>query len=249
MNRFLILGMLLSVVLLEAAGAEDRIIRGNATAPSKGEQQAVSISDLERVLLKEITRRYGRPHHQIHLRVLFPNKPIEVQQGTVRLDVEEVAGGRTGRRAFRVKVFVNQQYSSTINVVGELTVNAEVVRPARWIAPKEVLSEEDVEMVNVAIPSLVHDFVLTPDDVVGKQANRSLTPHQPIRAGMVQAPPVIHKGDRVLIEVRSHGLLVQTVGTAKAAGKTGDTIPVQNQSSGREVLGKIVDSGVVEVPF
>ncbi len=249
MNRIWMFGMLLSVVLLDAAGAEDRIVRAATTAPSKDEQQAVSISDLERVLLKEITRRYGRPHHRINLRVLFPNKPIAVRQGTVRLDVEEVTGGRTGRRAFRIKVFVNQQYFSTINVVGELTVNAELVRPARWIAPKEVLSEEDVEMVNVAIPSLIHDFVLTPAEVIGKQASRSLTPHQPIRAGMVEAPPVIHKGDRVSIEVRSHGLLVQTVGTAKAAGKTGDTIPVQNQSSGREVLGKIIDSGVVEVPF
>jgi flagella basal body P-ring formation protein FlgA len=249
MNRIFLVGVLLGVVMLEPACAEDRIVRVAGSASSGVIQHAVSVSDLERVLLKEIIRRFGRPHHQITLRVLFPNKPIEVQQGAVRLDVEEVTGGRTGRRAFRIKVFVNQQYSSTINVVGELTANAELVRPTRWIAPKEVLSEEDVEMVNIAIPSLVHDFVLTPDEVVGKQASRSLTPHQPIRAGMLEAPPVIHKGDRVLIEVRSNGLLVQTVGTAKAAGKMGDTIPVQNQSSGREVLGKVLDSGVVEVPF
>ena len=52
-----------------------------------------------------------------------------------------------------------------------------------------------------------------------------------------------------MIEVRSHGLLVQTVGMAKASGKPGETIPVQNFTSGREVLGMVLAVGVVEVPF
>jgi flagella basal body P-ring formation protein FlgA len=53
----------------------------------------------------------------------------------------------------------------------------------------------------------------------------------------------------VLIEVRSGGLLVQTVGLAKAAGKAGETILVQNQASGREVLGTVMATGLVEVGF
>ena len=60
---------------------------------------------------------------------------------------------------------------------------------------------------------------------------------------------MIQKGDRVMIEVRGDGLLVQTVGIAKAAGKKGETIPVKNQTSGREVLGTVLASGLVEVGF
>ena len=65
----------------------------------------------------------------------------------------------------------------------------------------------------------------------------------------MDAPPVIHKGDRVMIEVKGKGLLVQAVGMAKSAGRAGDTIPVLNQTSGREILGMVMTAGVVEVPF
>jgi flagellar basal body P-ring formation protein FlgA len=66
---------------------------------------------------------------------------------------------------------------------------------------------------------------------------------------MLDHPPLIHKGDRVLIEVRNGGLLVQTVGIAKAAGKAGETISVKNQTSGRDVLGTVMAAGIVEVGF
>ena len=66
---------------------------------------------------------------------------------------------------------------------------------------------------------------------------------------MLDDPPIVHKGDRVMIEFRQGGLLVQTVGLAKAAGKSGEAIPVQNKSSGREVIGTILRAGLVEVGF
>ena len=52
-----------------------------------------------------------------------------------------------------------------------------------------------------------------------------------------------------MMEIRLGGLLVQTIGVAKAAGKSGDTILVQNQNSGREVIGTILSAGLVEVGF
>ena len=101
----------------------------------------------------------------------------------------------------------------------------------------------------VDVPSLTHDFILNQDDVIGKQVLRPLPPRQPIRKIMIDDPPIVHKGDRVIIEIRLGGLLVQTVGLAKATGKSGDTIPVQNKNSGREVLGTILGAGLVEVGF
>ena len=46
---------------------------------------------------------------------------------------------------------------------------------------------------------------------------------------MLDDPPIVHKGDRVMLEVRRGGLLVQALGLAKAEGKSGDTILVQNK--------------------
>ena len=154
-----------------------------------------------------------------------------------------------GRRAFRVGLFINGQFLKTINVVGEVKAQATVTTPVRWIKPNEVIVEEDVTAMTVAVPSLTHDFILDSDDVIGKQVLRPLPPRKPIRKIMLDDPPIVHKGDRVILEVRQGGLLVQAVGLAKAAGKSGDTILVQNKSSGREVIGTILSAGLVEVGF
>ena len=223
-------------------------VASNASAATP-EMQAVRAHDFEEALLKEILRRYSGPTHHISLQVLYPQHPIRVPKGRLHIEVDEVNGGRTGRRAFRVQIFVDGQFVKTVNVVGELKGKADAAMPVRWIKPKEILSVEDIEFVSVEVPTLIHDLVLTPEEVIGKQVLRPLPPHQPIRKTALDAPPVVHKGDRVMIEVKGKGLLVQTVGMAKSAGRTGETIPVMNQSSGREILGMVLGAGVVEVPF
>lgn len=221
-----------------------------SSTPVRTDGQSVGVRDFERVIVAELTRRYGRPHHQVSFRVLVPKQLVEVPKGRLHLEVGEWSGGgRTGRRAFRVGVFVNQQFLKTVNVVGEVKAQVEVATPIRWLKPKEVVTVEDLSTMMVDAPSLTHDFILDLDEVIGKQVLRPLPPSQPIRKIMLDNPPVIHKGDRVLIEARGGGLLVQTVGVAKAAGKAGETISVQNQASGRDVLGVVMSSGLVEVKF
>ena len=154
-----------------------------------------------------------------------------------------------GRRSFRVGLFLNGQFIKTVNVVGEVKAQAMVTTPVRWMKPNEVVAAEDVLTMKIDVPSLTHDFILDPNEVIGKQVLRPLSPRQPIRKIMLDDPPLVRKGDRVMLEVHRGGLFVQVVGLAKASGKSGDTIPVKNQHSGREVVGTIIGSGLVEVGF
>jgi flagella basal body P-ring formation protein FlgA len=224
--------------------------RPNLAKRVHGDMQSVRAGDFERVVLAELKRRYGRPYHQLSLRVLFPSQLVEVPKGNLHLEVGEWSGGgRTGRRAFRVGVFVNKQFIKTVNVVGEVKAQAEVATPVRWLKPKDMVGVEDLATMMVDVPSLTHDFVLDLEEAIGKQVLRPLPPRQPIRKIMLDHPPLVHKGDRVMIEVRRGDLLVQTLGLAKAAGKAGETILVQNQTSGRDVVGTVMAAGRVEVSF
>ena len=245
--------MILLIGLLFVSGSWGPDIKSALAAQPQSRQvtkQFINARDFERVVLSELTRQYGRPNHHVTIRILYPKKPLPIPKGRLHLELEKLAGGaRTGRRSFRVGLFINGQFVKTINVVGEVKAQATVTAPVRWIKPKEIVVTEDIIPMKVDVPSLTHDYLLNQDDVIGKQVLRPLPPRQPIRKSMLDDPPVVHKGDRVLIEVRRGGLLVQTVGLAKAAGKSGDTIPVQNKNSGREVIGTILSAGLVEVGF
>ena len=245
--------MILLIGLLSVCGAgwpdAENVLAAQLQSDRAGDQSIVA-RDFEQAIFSALTHQYGRPHHRVKVRVLFPKKPLTVPAGKLHLEVEKLAGGaRMGRRSFRVGLFMNGQFTKTINVVAEVRAQAIVTTPVRWIKPKEVVGKDDVTSMTVDVPSLTHDFILKPDDVIGKQVLRPLPPQRPIRKIMLDDPPVVHKGDRVMIEIRHGGLLVQTVGLAKAAGKSGDTIPVQNTNSGREVIGTILSAGLVEVGF
>ncbi len=213
-------------------------------------QQSVAVTAFERAIYSALTRQYGRPHHDMSVRIIFPKEPVNAPIGKLHLEVEKLSGGaRMGRRSFRVGLFINGQFLKTMNVVGVVKAQATVTTPTRWIKPKEVVAAEDITVMTVDVPSLTHDFILNQNDVVGKQVLRPLPPRQPIRKILVDDAPIVHKGDRVMLEVRRSGLLVQTIGVAKASGKSGETIPVQNKTSGREVVGTIMSAGLVEVGF
>ena len=213
-------------------------------------EQSVRARDFERAIFSALIRQYGRPKHRVGVRILFPKKPLKVPAGRLHLEVEKIAGGaRTGRRSFRVGIFIDEQFIKTVSVVGEVKAQATVATAVRWIKPKEIVRAEDVRAMTMNVPSLTHDFVLGLNDVIGKEVLRPLPPRQPIRKAFLDNPPVIRKGDRVRLEVRQGSLLVQTLGLAEATGKTGDIIPVKNQNSGREVVGRIVGAGLVEVGF
>lgn len=217
---------------------------------SVSRQQSVTPGDFQKILLSELNRRFGRPEHHLTLNILFPKQSVLFPSGKRQFEVAPITdGGRTGRRAFRVSVFVNKKFMKIVNVVGELKAKAQVVIPSRWLKPHEVIEASDVTKTTLQVPSLSHDYFFSSHAVIGKQVLRPLSPQQPIRKIAVEDPPQIHKGDRVMLEVRSGGLLVQTVGLARATGKTGDTIPVKNQHSGREVLGRVVAAGLVQVGF
>jgi len=247
MRKILVIGLL---VIGGAWWLDAESVRAAQSKSAPQGEQSIAVTDFEQAVYSAFTRQYGRPQHRVSIRILYPTTPLKVQGGTRHLEVEKFSGGaRTGRRSFRVGLFINRQYIKTINVVGEVRAQATVTAPTRWIKPKEVMIAEDVTTMIVDVPSLTHDFILHPEEVIGKEVLRPLPPRQPIRKVMLDDPPIIRKGDRVMIEARRGGLLVQAVGLAKAAGKSGDTISVKNTSSGREVIATILSAGLVEVGF
>ncbi len=246
----LIIGMV--VCFLSASGLGEWV--GAASPKTVGKKgtktQLVSIKRLQRTLMQDIQGRIDARLIKVRLQVLFPKKPIEVAAGKLDLRVEtDRFSHLAGRRAFRVQFFVDSQPMKTVSVVASITARAEVMTPIRWIKLHEVLRSKDLVKTTVNLRTLNQDVVMHATDIVGKQATRSLPPHQPLRISYVTEPPLVHKGDRVMIEIRRGGLFVQTLGVAKASGQSGELILVTNQTSGREVLATVRSSGVVEVRF
>jgi len=212
--------------------------------------QAVTPQQFQITLEQQFRKQFSMKDVDFSVDILFPKKPIEVPKGHVGIQIPpDTMNGRTGRRSIRGTIHVDEKFEKMVNLVADIRAKTQVVAPVRFIKAREIVQPEDIHMIEVALPSLQHDFLKQSDLAIGKKTLRLLSPNLPIHEPYLVTPPVIHKGDRVVLEVRQGSLLVQTVGIAKDSGEPGKTIAVKNQTSGREVLGKVVNSGLVQVLF
>lgn len=212
--------------------------------------QMVSPARFQQALLESIKNQFSIPDLALSVKVLFPKTLVEVPKGVLDIQVPpDTMNGLLGRRDYRMGLSVNQEFQRMVTVVAEIEARMQVVVPVRFIKAHETIGATDVKVTEYSLPNLTQVYIKGPDAVVGKKATRLLLPNRPIEQTFIAEAPVIHKGDRVIIEARHGGLLVQTVGIAKDSGEPGKMIAVENQQSKREVVGRVLEAGLVRVTF
>ena len=210
--------------------------------------QAVTPQQFQVSLEKQFRQQFPMQGVDFSVKILFPKQPILVPKGRVGIQFPpDTMNGRTGRRSIRGAVHGNDPFERMWNLVADISAHMQVGAPIRFIKAREILQPEDIHLIDVALPALRHNFLQHDDMAIGKKAVRHLSPNLPIQQPYLAEPPVIHKGDRVVLEVRQGSLIVQTGGIAKESGEPGKTIAVKNQASGREVIGQVVHAGLVKV--
>lgn len=150
---------------------------------------------------------------------------------------------------------------------GRTTVGVQCQTPERWrvyipvevrhlisvvVARNPIYRGEEVERDDLTQESrdtsgLRGGHFTDPGEVVGQQAERRLRPGRVISGRDVAPPIMVERGARVTITAGSGGFAVSMKGEALADGREGETIPVRNLSSEREVDAEVVGPGRVRV--
>lgn len=231
------------------AGANHRTPEPTPDA-SKPATQDVTEEQIQLTLKRYVEKRFEGKVGDVQVRVLNLAEPVTVPAGFLEVRV----AGRgleegLGRRLFQMELSVDGAQVQTLKVMAEVTASVEVVTAARYLKPEETIQAEDLKVVRIQLPALVHDFALDPEAVIGKRVVRPLRAETPVRMSALSVPFVVKRGDQVTIEVKHGGLLIQASGTTKANGQIGQSITVTNLDSGKEIRGKVVGPGVVRVGF
>jgi flagella basal body P-ring formation protein FlgA len=186
----------------------------------------------------------------VHVAMVDPLDPMRIPSGTADLRVSPSGQEEgLGRRMFHVQIAMNGKPWRSIDALADVSASIDAVVPTRVLPIDTVLEAEDVAVHRVKLTDLDHQLITNMKDVIGKSAARPLQANNPIRLGMVKKPYAVRKGDRVSIEARRGGLLIQAVGVTKASGEIGQTVTVANTDSGKELRAKIVGPGAVRVEF
>ena len=144
---------------------------------------------------------------------------------------------------------VNNRSCKKIWVTVDIDVFMNVVVTKRPLGRHKIITEDDVCLKEKDISGLPSNIILNCEEVYGKRTSRKIHPKTILRTDLVELPPLVKRGDVVLIVAEFEGIRVTALGEVKARGRRGEMIKVVNIDSKKKLFAQVVDSKMVKVVF
>ncbi|MBK1726928.1 flagellar basal body P-ring formation chaperone FlgA [Halorhodospira neutriphila] len=158
--------------------------------------------------------------------------------------------GRDPLRASTVGVRCTGEAPWTVYVRTEIEARSSVLVAARPLQRGARLRRSDVSAAMRDVRRIHGQWYTDPQEVVGQQVRRRLRQGEPLTASQLEAPVLVERGERVLIEAgRGAAIRITSRGRALDDGRQGERVRVENLDSGQEIEGRVIGEGRVRVGF
>ncbi|HJU19970.1 MAG TPA: flagellar basal body P-ring formation chaperone FlgA [Stellaceae bacterium] len=139
--------------------------------------------------------------------------------------------------------------SWTIYVPIRLHAWTEAVVAATNLAPRTRLTAGNLARGRVDMFASPGELVREPAGAEGEVLQIGLLAGAPILKSYLQAPILVHRGERVLLTLTDRTMVVRDMAVALDDGRPGDTIALQNPESRKIVHATVAPDGTVAVRF
>jgi flagellar basal body P-ring formation protein FlgA len=154
-----------------------------------------------------------------------------------------------GKIPFSIYFDVNGKFYKRVWATATIELMAEVVITKKPMGRHKPITEDDIELVSMDLAKLPTGVVTDPESVLGKRTRRAIGSKTVLRSDLIEFPPLVKRGDVVIILAESNGLKITTMGQVKKKGRLGERIPVMNYDSKKILYARVLDSGTVKVEF
>lgn len=162
--------------------------------------------------------------------------------------VPQVPGPATGgRTTVRVAILHDGSPLRVVAVVFTVTPYATVAIAGRAWERGDIIDPAQVQFAERAMPNLRGAPVTTAEMLAGKRATRLILSDGIITADMLEAVPVIARGEEVTVTVLRGGVNISTRARAREEGFRGDTIKLTNLDSGKLITAEVTAPGNVVI--
>ena len=193
-----------------------------------------------------VARAEVLPAARVSFKSIEAIKPFVLPAGVATCEIVPADPAIIGSRRFTLIFRVDGRVQANLALRTELVALAPVVVAGADLPRGAVLAAKDVQLVEKDITGL-REYFRDIEPLLGKGVRRAIKAGEVFQNGVLVTLPVVHRGEQVTMTVRSGGLLLTASGSALANGGLGETIRVRNNSSQKEVSGRISGPGKVDV--
>jgi len=212
--------------------------------------QPLESAEMARILESHLQKMIRNPNRKVTIgefrgyeQVIVPREDFSC---LVQVTEKAIQGGNiSGMMVF----FARGQEIRKIRFSARVDIYADIIVPRHFLKKHHEIQAEDIQIVNKNIAALPQDVVTQEKEVLGKRTTLSINPQEALRLSMLELPPLVNKGDRVILLIENEQFKITSVGEVKEVGRKGDRIKLVNLSSKKEVYGRVLDANTVQVDF
>lgn len=172
--------------------------------------------------------------------------PFTLPTGDLTHEVIPSNPGILDSSRFSIIFRVDDNVVKNMSVRGKIEALADVVVSIGPLKKGQILRPQHLSTAVMDISSISNPG-LDLDNFIGKKLNRSLRAGTPVLLSMVEALPVVQRGERVKIVINSGSLHLTATGLAHSDGILDQMIRVQNINSNKIIHCRVAAPGLVEV--
>ncbi len=152
--------------------------------------------------------------------------------GARRVEARPGASSGSGRVPLKVEVFAGDRLERSAAVSAEVLVRRRGVGVSSTAARQQALTDEALVEVEAWLPP-GEPAPLRRAEVAGQLARRRIEPGRPITAEDLQSPVVVNRGDVVLVDCLSGGVVLKAKARALGTARDGELVRLQLESGGK----------------
>jgi flagella basal body P-ring formation protein FlgA len=146
-------------------------------------------------------------------------------------------------------IYVDGIETKKVRLTGWVDAFDSVVCVSRNMKRGEILGEDDLYMSRKNISYLPSNILTEKEKAIGLALKHQIKADTPLKEWMLERPPVVERGDMVMILAESGGLRVTVPGKILEKGYRGQLVQVQNTMSRKNIYAKVIDEATVMVDF
>jgi flagella basal body P-ring formation protein FlgA len=193
----------------------------------------------------------GWDKDRMKIRKIQVNTDVVLPKGKVSYRIEPLRNTHyKGRIALPIHFSVDGLFQKRILATAEVSLLTDVVVARKSLRRYGRIEEDDIELKEKDLSKIHSNVITDPDEVLGKRAKRSIAAGTILRPDLIEYPPLVKRGDVVLVVAESAGLRITALGIVnEREGRRGERIKVENLDSKKNIYARVLDSKTVAVYF
>jgi flagella basal body P-ring formation protein FlgA len=207
-------------------------------------------SEIEKIVSGFILKHAPRENTTARIKEMRVPDSVVLSKGHVTYKVSAPRSRQLmGRCPISVEFSVNGRLQKKVWATAVIEVLAPVVITRKPLGRYKPITEDDIEVQTLDLADMPSNVLSDPEAAIGKRTRRAIGALTPLRADSIELPPLVKRGDLVVIIAESETLKITTLGQVKKKGRLGERIPVVNLDSKKVLHAQVIDANTVSVDF